>query len=80
MLIVTFQDLDITAKDFNGINARRAEQAVINLAADRVNNRYHHPELAIESLYNWAGATVDWLLGRVEVPAVPFDEWCAINS
>lgn len=80
MMVVTFTDMGITAKDFNGINANRANAAIINLAADRVNNRYEHPETAIETLYDWGKAIVNYSLHRVEIPATKFDVWMQINS
>lgn len=80
MLKVPFSALDITASDFTGMNALRASQAVINLTADAVNKRFPHPETAIETMYDWPNALVNWSGAQVEVPLVPFNEWYDINS
>jgi hypothetical protein len=81
MLVLTFQELGIDVADYNGMHVSKAVPAIINHAADRITMaQYQHPVTAIETLYDWAYALVNFTLQRIEIPAAPFDTWATINS
>jgi hypothetical protein len=79
-MFVSFADLGLDSSSFNGMAYADARKQIINLAADRVNNRYAHPETAIETLYDWPNAVVCFIRCNVFLPPAKFDRWCALNS
>ena len=81
-MILTFAELQITAADYNGMEARDARAAMINLMADRINMAewQPHPLIAIESLYDWHNAIVDFVNHTINVPPQSVDNWMLINS
>ena len=80
-MILTFAELQITAADYNGMEARDARAAVINLAGDRVNGMWNtHAHTSVESLYDWAKSQVDFVNHTVKLIASPYAAWVLINS
>lgn len=81
MLVLTFKELGIDVADYNGMHVSQAVPAIINVAADRITMaQWGHPPTAIETLYAWSYAIVNFTLQRIELPAAPFDQWMEINS
>ena len=80
-MILTFAELRINSADYNGMNARDARAAVINIAGDRVNGMWNkHASTAIESLYDWSKSQVDFINHTVKLIAKNYDDWVLINS
>ena len=80
-MILTFAELNITAADYNGMDARSARAAMINLMGDRVNGTWNrHAATSIESLYDWPNAIVDFVKHTINVPPSSVGTWMLINS
>lgn len=79
-MVLSFGELGIQLHEYEGMSIADARRAIINVAADAITMaRYHHPITAIESMYDWVNARVEFIRFRVYVEPTPSVEWCAIN-
>ena len=79
-MVLSFGELGIQLHEMNGMTLADARRAIINIAADAITMaRHHHPVTAIETLYDWANADVNFSRWRVTINPMPNDVWSAIN-
>ena len=79
-MILTFQELGIKASDYNGMSFGMAVSNIVNVMADRITMaQWQHPVTAVETLYDWPNAIIDFVNGTINVPPASVDIWNAIN-
>lgn len=80
-MVLTFNELRINVADFNGMTAQQARAEIVNIAADAITiARYGHPETSVETLYDWANATVNFVRQYIVLHPVPYYVWMQTNS
>lgn len=80
-MILTFAELGINAKMFNGMTFSKAFAAIVNIMADRITMaQWQHPVTAVETLYDWQHAIIDVVNQTINVPPASVDNWIAINT
>ena len=79
-MVLSFGELGIQLHEFNGMILADVRKAIINIAADAITlARYAHPATAVETLYDWENADVNFSRWRVTINPIPSNAWCAIN-
>jgi hypothetical protein len=75
-MVFTFADLGIDLADFQGVEIGMLRKHIINEAANALTlSWWDHPCTAVEALYDWPNASVNFYRYRVEIPPMPSEVW-----
>lgn len=80
-MVLSFKELGINVRDYDGMSFGRAVSLIINLVADRITMaQWQHPVTAVETLYNWPATVIDFVNHSVEVVPQSSEVWGLINQ